>query len=53
MSVMAIPIVIDALGAIFKGMIRGMEAFKIGGQVETIQTELLRSGKILRTVLAT
>ena len=38
MKVTVILIVIDALGTIPKDLIRGLEDFKIGGQIGTIQT---------------
>ena len=49
-----IPIVIDALGTITKGLVQGLEDLEITGRVETIQTTaLLRAGRILRRVLET
>ena len=54
MKVTVIPIVIGALGTVTKGLVRGLEEFKITGRVETIQTTaLLRSTRILRRVLET
>ena len=54
MNVTIIPIVIDALGTVTKGLIKGLEDLKIRGQVETIQTiALLRTTRILRRVLET
>ena len=48
------PIVIDALGTITKGLLKGMEDLEVGGRVETIQmTALLRTARILRRVLET
>ena len=50
-----IPIVIDALGTVTKGLIKGLEEdLKIKERVETIQTTaLLRPARILRRVLET
>ena len=49
-----VPIVINALGTITKGFIKGLEDLEIRGRVETIQTtELLRSARITRRVLGT
>ena len=54
MKVMFILIVIDALGTVTKGLIKGLEDLGIRGQGETIQTTaLLRSTRILRRVLET
>ena len=51
MKVTIIPIVISALGAVTKALIKGLE---IRGWVETLQTTaLLRSARILRRVLET
>ena len=53
MKVMVIPIVIDALGTVTKGLVHGQEGLEIRC-VETIQTmALLRSARILRRVLET
>ena len=50
--VIIIPIVIDALARVSKGLVQGLEDLEITGQVETVQTtELLRSARILRRVL--
>ena len=47
-------IVIDALGTIIKGLLKGLQDLEIGGRVETIQTTaLLRTARILRRVLET
>ena len=44
-----IPIVIDALGTITRGLVKGMEDLEIGGRVKIIQTTaLLRSARILK-----
>ena len=51
MKVMVIPIVIDALGTIPKGLIKDLGGLEIRGQVETIQTIWLRSARIQRRVL--
>ena len=39
MRVTVIPIVIDALGMILKGLIKGMEELEIRGHTETIQDQ--------------
>ena len=38
MQVTIIPIVIGAFGTLTKGLLKGLEAVKVGGRVETIQT---------------
>ena len=49
---MIVPIVIGALGAIIKGLLKDLEDVEVGGGVETIQTTaLLRTARILRRVL--
>ena len=54
MKVTVIPIVIDALSTVTKGLVKGLEVLEIIAQVETIQTTtLLRSARILRRVLKT
>ena len=54
MKVTVIPLVIDALGTISKGLVKGLEEFEIGGRAEAIQTTvLLKLVEILRTVLET
>ena len=54
MKMTAIPIVIDALGTVIKGLVQELEDFEIRGRKETIQnTALLRSARILRRVLET
>ena len=54
MKVTFVPIIIDALGTVTKGLIKGLEDLEIKGRVETIQTTvLLRSARILRRVLET
>ena len=54
MKMMFIPIIIDALGTVTKGLIKGQEDLEIKGRVETIHTTaLLRSARILRRVLET
>ena len=54
MKVTIVPIVIDALGTITKGLLKGLEDFEVGGRVETIQmTVLLWTARILRRVLET
>ena len=52
MKVTVIPIVIDALGTVTKGLIKRLEDLEIRGRGETIQTiALLRSARILSRVL--
>ena len=54
MKVMIVPIMIDSLGTITKGLLKGLEDLEVGGRVETIQaTALLRTARILRRVLET
>ena len=53
MKVTFIPIVIGALGKVTKGLLMGLEDLEIRGQVETIQTTLLTTARILRLVLET
>ena len=54
MKVTIVPIVIDALGTITKGLLKSLGDLKVGGRVETIQTTaLLRTAGILRRVLET
>ena len=54
MKVTIVPIVIDALGTITKGLLKGLEDLEVSGRVETIQTTaLLRTARILRRVLKT
>ena len=54
MKVTIVLIVIDALGAITKGLLKDLEDLEVGGRVETIQTTaLLRTARILRRVLET
>ena len=54
MKVTIVPTVIGAFGTITKGLLKGLEVLKVGGQVETIQmTALLRTTRILRRVLET
>ena len=51
-KVMVIPVVIEALGTVAKGLVKGLEDLEITGCVETIRTTaLLRSARILRSVL--
>ena len=49
MKVTVIPIVIGALGTVTIGLVQGLEVFEIKGRVETIQTTLLRSARILKS----
>ena len=54
MKVTFIPIVIDALGTVTEGLLKGLENLEIRVRVETIQTTaLLRSARILRRNLET
>ena len=54
MKVMEVPIVIDALGAVTKWLIQGLEDLDLRGRVETIQTTaLLWSARILRRAMET
>ena len=54
MKVTIVPIVICALGAITKGLLKGLEDLEVGGRVETIQTTaFLRTARILRRVQET
>ena len=43
--------VIGAFGTVTKGLLKGLEDTEVGGGVETIQTTLLRSVRILRRIL--
>ena len=53
MKVAVIPIEVDELGTIPKGLVKGLEDFQIR-QVETILTRaLVRSSRILRRILET
>ena len=48
------PVVIEALGTVTKGLVKCLEDFEISGRVETIQMiRLLGSARILRRVLET
>ena len=48
-KVTIVPIVIDALDTITKGLLKGLEDLEVGRRVETIQmTALLRTARILR-----
>ena len=54
MKMTIIPIVIGALGAVTKGLVKGLEDLEITGRVETIQsTALLRLARILWRALET
>ncbi len=54
MEVTVIPIVIDVLGAVTKGLAKELQDLEIRGRMETNQTTaLLRSGRILRRFLET
>ena len=52
MKVTVVPVVIEALGTVPTGLVKGLENLEIRGRVQTIQrTALLRSTRILRRVL--
>ena len=52
--VIGIPVVIDALGGVTKGLLQQLDDLEIRGRVETIQTTaLLRSARILRRIQET
>ena len=54
MKVTIVQIVIGALGAATKGLLKGLEDLEVSERVETIQTTaLLRTAGILRRVLET
>ena len=54
MKATVIPVVIDALGKITKGLVQGLEDLEIRGRVDSIQnTASLRSAKILKIVTET
>ena len=53
MQVTIIPIIIVVFGTVTKGLLKGLEDFEVGRQVETIQTTALRMARILRRVLET
>ncbi len=54
MRVTIVSIVIGSFGTVAKGLLKGLEDFKVEGRVETIQTTtLLRTVRILRRVLET
>ena len=54
MKVTIVPIVIGALGAITKELLKGLKDVEVGGRGETIQTTaLLRTTRILWRVLET
>ena len=54
MRVTAIPIVINVLGIVPKGLEERLEEYEISGRIETIQTTaVLRTPRILRRVLET
>ena len=53
MKVKVIPIVIGAPGKVTKRVVQGLEDLEIRGWVETIQTTVLTSARILRIVLET
>ena len=47
MKVTIIPIVISAFGTVTKGSLKGREDLEVGGRVETIQTTLLKTARML------
>ena len=54
MKLTVIPIIINALDTITKGLLKGLEDVEIKRRVETIQTTaLLKLARILRRVLET
>ena len=53
MKVTITPIVICALGTATKGLLKGQEELEVVGRVETIQTTLLGTARILIRVLET
>ena len=53
MKVTIIPIVIGAFGTVTKGLLKDLEDLEVGGRVETIQTTLLKTARILWRVLET
>ena len=54
MKVTVIPIVINALGTVTKGLVQRLDDLEIREREETIQTiALLRSARILRKILET
>ena len=54
MKVSVIPIVIDAFGTIYKGLVKIFEELIIKGQVETIKdSKLLISSRIVASFLET
>ena len=53
MKVTIIPNVIGAFATVTKGLLKGLEDLEVGGRVETIQTTLLRTARILWRVLET
>ena len=40
-------------GTVTNGLLKGLVKLEVGGRVETIQTTLLRTARILRKVLVT
>ena len=53
MKVTIILVVIDAFGTVTKRLLKGLEDLEVGDRVETIQTALLKTARILRRVLET
>ena len=53
MKVLILQIVIGAFGTITKELLKGLEDLEVGRGGETIQTTLLRTGRILRRILET
>ena len=53
MKVKIIPIVIGAFGTVTKRLLKGLEDLDVSDRVETTQTALLKTARILRRVLET
>ena len=51
MRVTVIALVTDNLGTFPKGLVRGLEEMEIGGRADIQTTVLLKSGRILGSVL--
>ena len=53
MKVTIMPIVIGAFSMVPKGLLKGLEDMEVGGRVESIQTTLLKTARILKRVMVT
>ena len=53
MKMTIIPILIGAFSTVTKGLLKSLGDLEVGGRVETIQTALLKTARILRRVLET